>query len=135
MNWIESHEAWFGWLVAASLVMLVVSPLLVGWLVVRLPAYYFSAPRRHSSELWARHRLLRPVILVAKNLTGIVLIAAGTVMLIAPGQGLLTIITGILLVDFPGKYRVERWLVTRPAVWRSINWLREQAGREPFETP
>jgi hypothetical protein len=135
MNWIESHEAWFGWLVAASLVMLVVSPLLVGWLVVRLPADYFSAPRRHSAALWARHRLLRPVILVAKNLTGIVLVAAGTVMLIAPGQGLLTIITGILLVDFPGKYRVERWLVRRPAVWRSFNWLRERAGREPFESP
>ena len=56
-------------------------------------------------------------------------------MLVTPGQGVLTIVVGMLLFDFPGKFRLERWLVTRPTVWRSINWLRERAGREPSQTP
>jgi hypothetical protein len=40
-----------------------------------------------------------------------------------------------MLLDFPGKYRLERWLATRRAVWRSINWLRRRAGREPLQQP
>ena len=50
-------------------------------------------------------------------------------MLVAPGQGLLTMVVGLLLVDFPGKYRLERWLVTRQQVWRSINWLGASSAR------
>jgi len=135
MRWIESHEAWFWWLFAATLGMLVTSPLLVGWFVVRLPADYFTAQRRQPLAFWEHHRVMWPAIFILKNLAGIVLVVMGLVMLITPGQGVLTIIVGILLVDFPGKYRLERWLVTRPTVWRSINWLRERAGREPFESP
>jgi hypothetical protein len=75
------------------------------------------------------------VVIVAKNLLGILLALAGLVMLVVPGQGLLTLVAGLMLVDFPGKYRLERWLATRPPVWRSINWLRRRAGREPLEQP
>jgi hypothetical protein len=56
-------------------------------------------------------------------------------MLLVPGQGLLTIAVGLMLVDFPGKFRFERWLAVRPPVWRSINWLRKRAGRGPLERP
>ena len=65
----------------------------------------------------------------------VVLVLAGLIMLVVPGQGLLTLAVGLVLVDFPGKYRLERWLVTRPPVWRAINWLRKRAGREPLERP
>jgi hypothetical protein len=53
-------------------------------------------------------------------------------MLIVPGQGLLTIAVALILLDFPGRFRLERWLATRPAVWRSLNWLRKRAGHKPF---
>jgi len=135
MDWIESVESWFWWLAAASLVMLVASPLVVGWLVVRLPNDYFTAPRRKPLASLEDYRLLRPAIVVARNLLGVLLVAAGLVMLVVPGQGVLTIVAGGLLVDFPGKFRVERWLVTRTAVWRSINWLRRRAGRAEFKKP
>jgi hypothetical protein len=52
-------------------------------------------------------------------------------MLLLPGQGVLTILIGIVLLDFPGKYRLERWAVRHRPVYRSINWLRR--GREPIE--
>jgi hypothetical protein len=135
MDWIESYQAWFWWLAAASLVMLVASPLVVGWFVVRLPTDYFTDKRRHASPIWSEHAAFGPVVRIAKNLLGILLLIAGIVMLVVPGQGLLTIVAGVLLVDFPGKYQLERWLVTRKSVWRSINWLRRRARREPFASP
>ena len=53
-------------------------------------------------------------------------------MLLLPGQGVLTMLLGFIMVDLPGKYRFERWLVARPLVLRSINMLRRRAGREPL---
>lgn len=133
MNWVDASIV--GWLFAVSLMLLVLSPVVVGWAVVRLPVDYFSAGRRQPVAFLEGHPLLRLVVLVGKNLVGVLLVAAGVLMLFVPGQGLLTIVMGVLLVDFPGKFRLERWLVTRPAVWRSINWLRVRAGREVFRRP
>lgn len=56
-------------------------------------------------------------------------------MLVTPGQGVLMIIAGLVLLEFPGKFRLERWLVTRRHVWRSINWLRRRAGRPELQKP
>ena len=60
---------------------------------------------------------------------------AGFAMLLVPGQGLLTMAVGLMLSDFPGKYRLEQWLVSRASVWRSINWIRKRARREPLKRP
>ncbi len=71
----------------------------------------------------------------AKNLLGGVLVVLGLVMLLTPGQGLLTLLIGLMLMNFPGKYRLERWLVTRPGVLRALNWLRARQGHQPLEAP
>ena len=52
---------------------------------------------------------------------------------VLPGQGLLTILIGISLVNFPGKYRLERYLVSRRWAQRSLNWVRKRGGKPPFE--
>lgn len=72
---------------------------------------------------------------LAKNLAGLVLLLVGLIMLITPGQGLLTCLMGVLLLDFPGKRRLELWLVQRRAVARSIAWLRQRAGVPPLCLP
>jgi len=64
-----------------------------------------------------------------------VLVLLGVIMLVTPGQGLLTLLIGLLLLNFPGKYRLERWLVLRPGVLRGLNWLRRRHGEPPFEAP
>ncbi len=69
---------------------------------------------------------------LGKNLLGYLLIVAGIAMLVLPGQGVLTILLGVILVDLPGKYRFERWIVARPLVLKSINRLRQRAGRDPL---
>ena len=53
-------------------------------------------------------------------------------MLILPGQGILTILIGLFLMNFPGKFKLERKLIAMPKVLKSLNWIRTKAGKEPF---
>ena len=50
-------------------------------------------------------------------------------MLVLPGQGLLTIVTGLLLINYPGKYKLEQKLVAVPAVFKALNWIRFKANK------
>lgn len=79
-----------------------------------------------------RHPIERLLVLAARNIFAAIFIIAGIAMLILPGQGILTLIVGFLLLDFPGKYGIERWIVHRQSVLRPINWLRRRAGRKPL---
>jgi len=103
------------------------------WVIDRLPADYFSASHRHV--------LHRPegaagwMLVGLKNAAGAVLLALGLVMLVTPGQGLLTILVGLLLLNFPGKYHLEQALVRRDPVFDALNWLRARRGLPPFEKP
>jgi hypothetical protein len=135
LDWSKSHDTLLWWLVAASVAMCALTPVAVGWALVRLPGDYFTNRRRQPLGSWTKRPALRWALLAGKNVLGIILIAAGLLMLLVPGQGLLTIAVGLVLTDFPGKFRLERWLIRRPSVWRSINWLRRRAGREPLERP
>jgi hypothetical protein len=65
---------------------------------------------------------------------GVVLLLAGILMLVLPGQGLFTMFVGIMMMNFPGKYKLERWVVARGPVLKSINWMRKRAGHEPLNT-
>jgi len=67
-----------------------------------------------------------------KNLLGYLLILFGIAMLVTPGQGLLTVIIGLMLIDFPMKYRLERWLAGRKNVLNAMNWLRQRAHKKPL---
>ena len=52
-----------------------------------------------------------------------------------PGQGLLTILVGLLLLDMPGKQQLERRLLGRPAIIHAVNRLRDRVGRKPLICP
>ncbi len=131
-QWIQIHEMALMWLTAISVVTFVGSLFIVPFLVVRIPDDYFARKEGHGKS-WANHHpVIRGILLAGKNLLGYILIAAGLAMLVLPGPGTLTILIGILLVDFPGKYRLERWIVTRGPVLQSINWLRQRAGHAPL---
>jgi hypothetical protein len=129
---IRTHEAAILWMAGASLVAFLATLIAVPLLIVRIPADYFAHRRRLRKQAPPRHVVVRWAFLLGKNLLGYVLIAAGIAMLVLPGQGVLTVLIGFILVDLPGKYRFERWLVARPPVLRSINRLRQRAGRAPL---
>ncbi len=130
-SFAERYAEWLWLLLVASLVMLLVSAIAVPWIVLRLPADYYAsaAPRPRFSMLPAP---VRVPLLLLKNAFGVLLLAAGLAMLVLPGQGLLTCLLALALLDFPGKRRAERWLVTRPAILASLNWLRRRGGRPPL---
>lgn len=123
------HLLW--WLGALSVATFVGTLVLVPWLLSRLPADYFAA-RRPRSALRESHPVIRMVLLVLKNLLGLVLLAAGIAMLVLPGQGLLTVLLGLSLLNFPGKFALERAIVSRQAVRRGIDWIRRRANRPPL---
>jgi hypothetical protein len=131
-DWVGDHKTLFGWMLVLSIVMFVGSLILVPWVIVRLPKDYFARRKRHHTPWADQHPVVRTLLLIVKNLLGIVFLAVGVSMLVLPGQGLLTIAVGVLLLDFPGKYRLERWVIGRSPVLRSINWLRRRAHREPL---
>ena len=129
---ILGNQALLWWMAAGSVLMFLAGIVLVPVIVVRLPSTYFSHRYREERVLVRRHPVIGFAILAVKNTLGIVLLAAGVLMLVLPGQGVLTILVGLSLLNFPGKYRLERWIVSRPAVFQSLNWLRRHYGRPPL---
>jgi hypothetical protein len=117
-------------LIMVSLLLFVGSVIGVPWLIVRLRADYFTKGHRDPKP----DSVLGWVGLVGRNLFGIALFALGVLMLVLPGQGVLAIVAALLIMDFPGKHRLESWIVARPRVFKAVNALRRRAGKPPFES-
>ncbi|MEX2524423.1 MAG: PGPGW domain-containing protein [Gammaproteobacteria bacterium] len=113
-----------------SLITFIGTLIVVPWLIVRIPTDYFAPEKRQPAPWSDQHPAIRWILLIAKNLFGAILVVMGIAMLVLPGQGLLTILIGLVLLNFPGKYRLERWLVLRRPILRAVNWLRRRGGRE-----
>ena len=106
---------------------------MVSFMLVRIPATYFHSS--HDRAMWVdRHRAVRWSGMLMKNLIGVVLIILGIVMSLpgVPGQGILTILLGLMLLDVPGKRRWEQKLVRRPKVLQTINQLRRKFDKPPL---
>jgi hypothetical protein len=101
--------------------------------VARLPVDHFVAP--HEAADWVASSVGRRLWLVLKNLLGILLIAGGLIMLVLPGQGVLTVLLGVAVMDIPGKWKVMRALARRPEVMKALNWMRHRADKPPLIPP
>src|SRR5687768_16456248 len=113
VDWFLAHETLTWWLVGLSVLTFVGSLIAIPLVVLRLPADYFS-PQRSEADRWRRrHPAARVFLKVLKNLCGFILVLAGLIMSIPPmpGQGLLTILIGISLLDFPGRRALELRIV------------------------
>jgi hypothetical protein len=107
---------------------------IVSFILVKLPTDYFKRTRK--TKLWSGPRpALHAAKVIGKNILGYLLVALGIVLSLpgVPGQGLLTVLLGIMLVDFPGKRTVEHKLLKRPAITKAITGLRHRFGKPPLE--
>jgi hypothetical protein len=130
-EWVEAwHLVVFS--IALAMVMAGASLAIVGSVLKRLPADYFVNPS--SRRPIDRHPVLKVILTVARNAFGYFLIVLGAILSVpgVPGQGLLTIFMGVMLIDFPGKRRLERWLVTRRVILAGVNRMRARAGQPPL---
>lgn len=124
------------WAGAAYAVLLLASGVLVVVVFISIPQTYFLG--KDARRLWVdQHPLVSVTLHVLKNLLGVGLVLSGIVLSVpgVPGQGILTVLIGLLLLDFPGKRRWERRLVSRPHVLEAINGIRWAFGRSPLEVP
>jgi len=129
-DWIHQHSALMWWLVGFSAACFLATLIAVPWMVVRMPADYFTAARQAKHR--ERHPAVHLLLTIVRNVVGYLFLVLGVAMLILPGQGILTILAGLVLVDFPGKDRLIQRIVAKEAVRKSLNWIRGRAGRPPL---
>lgn len=130
--WFHEHQELLTWVFVGSIVTFVGGLIAVPWAIVRLPEDFFL---RHDHQPKHRHPANRVALVIARNLAGWILLFAGILMLVAPGQGVLTILVAVALMDFPGKRRVELALVRQRHIQKLIEWLRRRAGKPPLRIP
>ncbi len=136
--WIDQHPLLFWWLAVLSGLTFLISLILVPVIIARLPRDYFLRERPPmADEFQDHHPVVRWLLLIGKNLLGILLVLGGIAMSVPaiPGQGILTILIGLMLLNFPGKRRLERWIFKCAAVEKMVNWIRKKRGREPVFFP
>lgn len=138
MSWIWQFFENLSWqqvLIGLGLFLasLLVSFLAILIVVVKIPENYFSSHYRQDfmpdSPFWVRWGAF-----VLKNLLGVFLILLGILLSLpgVPGQGLLTILLGLIMLDIPGKRPLEAKIIKRPAIRKAINDLRARFNKPPL---
>jgi hypothetical protein len=128
----EGHEALLGWLGAISLLMFVGSLITVPLVIVWLPKDFLRQEQKLSRN-WPQY--VSVPFFVLKNGLGVLFVLSGLAMLILPGQGLLTLFAGLILINFPRKRILIRRIVGQKRIFRGINRLRTRFGKPKFELP
>ncbi len=135
-DWLHSLWESLTWqrVVGGTLMFIIsffVSILIVAIVMVKIPANYFSSHYQADfmpNASW----FTRWGVVIVKNVIGALLVIAGIIMLIGPGQGILTILIGLIMMDIPGKRPLEARLISRPAILAAANNLRARYGKEPL---
>jgi len=101
----------------------------IGLVISQIPEDYFIHEKRQADN-WDKYSSeTRVVIIIVKNVIGILMLISGLLLLILPGQGILTMIIGILLIDYPGKFKLEQKIISIPSVFRGLNWFRAKSKK------
>ena len=131
ISWSSMNSDLIFLLGSLSIFILIISVFMMVLIISFLPEDYFKSENRNliSRVQNSRYPLLKLLVLITKNFFGILLLLSGILMLVLPGQGILTIITGLVFIDYPGKYKFERKLLRQKGVINSINWIRSRLSK------
>lgn len=131
ISWSSINSDLLFLLGSLSIFILIISVFMMVLIISFLPEDYFKSENRNliSSVQNSRYPLLKLLVLITKNFFGVLLLLSGILMLVLPGQGILTIITGLVFMDYPGKYKFERKLLRQKGVINSINWIRSRLSK------
>lgn len=105
----------------------------IAFVLVKIPANYFSSHYVHdfmpNSSWWIRWG-----VVVLKNVFGVFLILLGLALSLpgVPGQGFLTILLGLIMLDIPGKRPMEAKIIKRPTILAAANNLRAKYNKPPL---
>ena len=132
LGWIQTHHELLSWVAVISLVTFAGTLFAMPILILHIPDNYFLHKKRISPHNPKDAISLRLVCRIFKNILGLFFVLTGLIMLFLPGQGLLSILIGVMLMNFPGKYKVERTIIRQEKVLSTINWLRAKGHRPPL---
>ena len=121
------------WLAISSLFIFFFSILAINFVIKMIPVDYFDSSKRELSPFKTSNPIIWLILFITKNVMGYLLIIGGILMLVLPGQGLLTILLGLIFSDYPGKYKLEKKLITIKPIYRYINWVRKKSDIEPIK--
>ncbi len=127
---LNTHEQLFWLLGIGSIGLLVGTALLIPLAIILLPVDFFA--RIPEKPFTRRHPLVAFLLIILRNALGGVLLIAGIIMLFVPGQGLLTILMGLALIDFPGKHTLLLRMISNPRIYEAANGIRRWAGKPEF---
>ncbi len=119
---LSRHEGLWATSLVVSVVLFVGGVFAATRLIVRLPEDFLEGQSPRAS----------PLKKVLRSLLGVLLVAAGVVLLVLPGPGIVLILFGVSLLDFPGKEKLLRRVLSRPNVLAAINKERKKHGAPPL---
>ena len=138
MNWLS--EFWASLTlskvligVLLFLVSLAVSFAALAIVMVKVPPTYFSVSHDRAF-MTDRHWFVRSGAVIGKNILGVFLIILGIILSLpgVPGQGILTILLGLIMLDIPGKRPLEARIIQQPKVLAAVNNLRAKYNKPPL---
>jgi len=136
LEWVRIHKIAFWWIGSLSMATFVGTLIIIPILVVHIPADYFTRKKQEPVSCYKnQYAIICFIGLVFKNLFGALFVLAGMAMLFLPGQGFITILIGIMMLNFPGKFALQLRIVQQPTVLRAINWMRTKADRPAMKIP
>lgn len=132
-SWLEAHREIAVGVVLGSVLIMAAATIALPWIIAALPQDYFAGQPFGRSKGLRSHPAVYWTVWVLRNVLGVVFVGLGIAMLVLPGQGLLTIAVGVMLLQFPGKRWLEVWFVHRRGVWRALNWVRRKMHKPEFD--
>ena len=128
-EWFVDNRSLLIWLSFFSAIFFIVSLIALPWLVGLIPEDYFFNTTTDSQNANEDNFFYKLAMKIGKNALGLVLLAGGVLMLFLPGQGLLTIFMGAVLIDYPKKKLIERRLIKIGFILKCLNWVRIKGGQ------
>ena len=129
---LSQYATVLGWTAVVSGVAGTLVLFAAPWLVCLIREDYFATKDLPPIRGRSQHPALRWTLRILKNLAGVFLVLLGLTLMPLPGQGMLVALGGLLLLQFPGKRRLEMWLIRRPGLLTLINWMRCRWGHKPL---
>ena len=129
-DWVSQNKMLIQWISIVSIISFFGSIIIIPKIIINLSSDFFingKNPRMDDQNL-----LIRIVFSLIKNALGFLLFLCVIIMLFIPGQGLLTMFLGLVLMDIPGKHRLQLYFLRLRAVQKSLNWIRNKNGAPPF---
>ena len=132
-EWLVDNQTLLVWLSFFSGIFFIISLIALPWLVGLIPEDYFFNTTTDPQNTNEDNFFYKLVMKIGKTALGLVLLAGGVLMLFLPGQGLLTIFMGAILIDYPKKKLIERRFIKIAFILKGLNWARIKGGHSSLK--